>query len=196
MVIAGTWDYQEGRTHGTPLAGTPELASNRDRRDAPPWCVLPLVVVVVDAYTLIQIFLNHSCFIYFMNTDNKLLKMLFVIYFWVLKNTSRYLRQLVIPFRFAVIEQKWPKIVFMSEISFELQIIFKINIHILAQFLHVERAYELQVFLSDSEARKHVIWTPLAWMSLASPVCCVFLRECCSLVRVRRLGLMAVTLSF
>ena len=84
----------------------------------------------------------------------------------------------------------------MSEISFELQIIFKINIHILAQFLHVERAYELRVFLSDSEARKHVIWTPLAWMSLASPVCYVFLRECCSLVHVRRQGLMAVTLSF
>ena len=45
----------------------------------------------------------------------------------------------------------------MSEISFELQIIFKINIHILAQFLYVERAYELRVFLSDSKARKHVI---------------------------------------
>ena len=95
----------------------------------------------------------------FIKADNKLLKMLFVIYFWVLKNTSRYLRQLVIPFRFAVTEQKWPKIVFnfhrfdsvsMSKISFEWQIIFKINIHLLAQFLHVERAYELRVFLDDS----------------------------------------------
>ena len=118
-----------------------------------------------------------------------------IFLFRVLIGSIKYFYQLVVPFCFAVIEQKWPKIVFMSEISFELQIIFKINIHILAQFLHVERAYELQVFLSDS-ARKHVIWTPLAWISLASAVCYVFLRECCSLVHVRRQGLMAVTLSF
>ena len=119
-----------------------------------------------------------------------------IFLFRVLIESIKYFYQLVVPFCFAVIEQKWPKIVFMSEISFELQIIFKINIHILAQFLHVERAYELQVFLSDSEARKHVIWTPLAWISLASAVCCVFLRECCSLAHVRRQGLMVVTLSF
>ena len=50
MVIAESWDFQEGCTHGTPLAGTPGMAPNRDRRDAPPWCVLPLVVVVVAEY--------------------------------------------------------------------------------------------------------------------------------------------------
>ena len=141
----------------------------------------------------------------FIKADNKLLKMLFVIYFWVLMNTSRYLHQLVIPFRFAVIEQKWPKIVFnfhrsdsvsMSEISFEWQSFFKINIHLLAQFLHVERAYELRVFLGDSEARKHVISTLLAWILLATLFCQCVLRGCCSLLHVRRQGLMAVNLSF
>ena len=40
MVIAGTWDYQEGRTHGTSLAGTPWAGVE-------PWRVLPLVAVVV-----------------------------------------------------------------------------------------------------------------------------------------------------
>ena len=80
-----------------------------------------------------------------------------IFLFRVLIESIKYFYQLVVSFCLAVIEQKRPKTVFMSEISFELQIIFKINIHILAQFLHVERAYELRVFLSDSEARKHVI---------------------------------------
>ena len=77
-----------------------------------------------------------------------------IFLFRVLIESIKYFYQLVVSFCLAVIEQKRPKIVFMSEISFELQIIFKINIHILAQ---LERAYELRVFLSDSEARKHVI---------------------------------------
>ena len=50
----------------------------------------------------------------------------------------------------------------MSEISFELQIIFKINIHMLAQFLHVEIAYELQVFLSDSKGQETCYLNPIS----------------------------------
>ena len=68
-----------------------------------------------------------------------------IFLFRVFIGSIKYFYQLVVPFRFAVIEQKWPKIVFT--ISFELQIIFKTNIHILAQFLDVERAYELLLSL-------------------------------------------------
>ena len=51
MVIARSWDYQEGCTYGTLLAGTPGLAPNHDRHDAPPRRMLPLLVVVIRVKT-------------------------------------------------------------------------------------------------------------------------------------------------
>ena len=40
--------------------GPPGLASNRDRREAPPWRVLPLVVVVDNIFTLIIKNMNQN----------------------------------------------------------------------------------------------------------------------------------------
>ena len=122
----------------------------------------------------------------FIKADNKLLKMLFVIYFeflWILvgictswssRSVLQYLNRsdqklfsiFIGPTQFQCRKSR------LNDKSF-----FKINIHLLAQFLHVERAYELRVFLGDSEARKHVISTLLAWISLATLFCRVFFED-------------------
>ena len=46
MVIATSWDWQEGRMHGTLLAGTQGLVPNSGYRSVPPQLLLPLLVVV------------------------------------------------------------------------------------------------------------------------------------------------------
>ena len=45
MVIARSWDWQEGACMALLSQKPPKLAPNHDRRDAPPRRVLPLVVV-------------------------------------------------------------------------------------------------------------------------------------------------------
>ena len=79
------------------------------------------------------------------------------------------------------------------ENSFDLQIIFKINIHSLAQVLHVEGAYELQETSTSSPATLEQ-WNLLFPISL--DILCrqsLFLRGCYWLVQIRRQKLMAVT---
>ena len=71
VVIAGKWDWYEGCMHGTPVAATLRLAPKLGHCDAPPWCVLPPVVVVVcyDLISRVTLVKYIKYFIYFTYKD-------------------------------------------------------------------------------------------------------------------------------
>ena len=77
MVIAGSWDWQKGRMHGTPLPETPRAGAKPWRRDVPPRRLQPLAVALIINESLYTNNNSTAC-IYNINTVSVFLLLILI----------------------------------------------------------------------------------------------------------------------